>query len=82
MKTRRKSFQSIKQIISLCMSVSLLLMYALTATAADGDPPSNEATIQLEADQAELSGGVKLNTNHEGYTGSGFLDGFWNYEGT
>jgi endoglucanase len=43
---------------------------------------SNEVAIHLEADQAELSGGVKLNTNHEGYTGSGFLDGFWNYEGT
>ncbi|MDY7221499.1 SGNH/GDSL hydrolase family protein [Halalkalibacterium halodurans] len=82
MRTRKKSFRFIKQIIFFCMSVSLLLMHALTATAADGDPPSNVATIQLEAEQAELSGGVKVNTNHPGYTGSGFLDGFWNYEGT
>ncbi|QYR22652.1 carbohydrate-binding protein [Paenibacillus sp. sptzw28] len=43
---------------------------------------SNEATIQLEAEQAELSGGVKVNTNHPGYTGSGFVDGYWNFGGT
>ncbi|WP_372661917.1 glycoside hydrolase family 9 protein [Cohnella sp.] len=43
---------------------------------------SNEATIQLEAEQAGLSGGVQVNTNHPGYTGSGFLDGFWNFGGT
>jgi endoglucanase len=43
---------------------------------------SNEATIQLEAEQTGLSGGIQVNTNHPGYTGSGFLDGFWNFGGT
>ncbi|MBD0384040.1 glycoside hydrolase family 9 protein [Paenibacillus sedimenti] len=43
---------------------------------------SNEAAIHLEAEQAWLSGGVSVNTNHSGYTGSGFLDGFWNFGGT
>ncbi len=44
-----------------------------TASAAD---------IQLEAEQAPLSGGLQVNTNHPGYTGSGFLDGYWNFGGT
>ncbi|MDQ0901109.1 GDSL-type esterase/lipase family protein [Paenibacillus sp. V4I7] len=81
MTTRKKSLRFIKQIISLCMSVSLLLMCALPATAADSDP-SNAATIQLEAEQAQLTGGLQVNTNHPGYTGSGFLDGYWNFGGT
>lgn len=38
---------------------------------------SNEAAIHLEAEQAGLSGGVNVNTNHPGYTGSGFVDGYW-----
>ncbi|QYR22651.1 hypothetical protein KZ483_06775 [Paenibacillus sp. sptzw28] len=38
MKTKKKSLRIIKQIISLCMSVSLLLLCALPATAADDDP--------------------------------------------
>jgi hypothetical protein len=40
------------------------------------------APIQLEAEQAQRSGGVTVNTNHPGYTGSGFVDGYWNFGGT
>ncbi|MGF7030864.1 hypothetical protein J2T17_001770 [Paenibacillus mucilaginosus] len=68
------------------MFVSLLLMSVLPAAANDNGiylPPGGaEWNKQLEAEQAELSGGVKVNTNHLGYTGSGFLDGYWNYGGT
>ncbi|MGO4273625.1 CBM35 domain-containing protein, partial [Paenibacillus sp. TAF58] len=32
----------------------------------------------VEAEAAQLSGGAKVNTDHTGYTGSGFVDGFWN----
>ncbi|MGF7030867.1 hypothetical protein J2T17_001773 [Paenibacillus mucilaginosus] len=38
MKTRKKSLRIIKQLICLCMSVSLLLMCALPAAADDNDP--------------------------------------------
>lgn len=31
-----------------------------------------------EAEGAQLSGGAKVNTDHTGYSGSGFVDGYWN----
>jgi len=36
------------------------------------------AATQYEAENATLSGGANKNTNHAGYTGSGFVDGFFN----
>jgi len=36
------------------------------------------AATQYEAENATLSGGANKNTNHTGYTGSGFVDGFFN----
>jgi lysophospholipase L1-like esterase len=80
MNTKKKSLRFIKQIISLYLSVSLLLLCALPSASAEGGP--NEAPIQLEAEQAQLSGGVQVNTNHPGYTGSGFVDAYWNFGGT
>ncbi|MEV0385067.1 family 16 glycoside hydrolase [Nonomuraea sp. NPDC050643] len=31
----------------------------------------------LEAENAALGGGAQVNTNHQGYTGTGFVDGYW-----
>lgn len=31
-----------------------------------------------EAENAQLTGGAKVNTDHTGYTGTGFVDGYWN----
>lgn len=36
------------------------------------------AATQYEAENATLSGGANKNTNHSGYAGSGFVDGFFN----
>ncbi|MDI5975415.1 family 16 glycoside hydrolase [Amycolatopsis magusensis] len=33
---------------------------------------------EYEAETAGLSGGAGVNTNHPGYSGTGFVDGFWN----
>ena len=35
-------------------------------------------TVQYEAESAALSGGASKNTNHSGYSGAGFVDGFFN----
>lgn len=36
------------------------------------------AATQYEAENATLSGGANKNTNHAGYSGTGFVDGFFN----
>jgi hypothetical protein len=41
-----------------------------TATPAPG--------TKYEAENAALSGGAAVNTNHTGYSGTGFVDGYWN----
>ncbi|OAS13272.1 CBM35 domain-containing protein [Paenibacillus oryzisoli] len=33
--------------------------------------------IKAEAESAQLSGGAKVNTDHTGYSGTGFVDGYW-----
>ncbi|AXB42941.1 family 16 glycoside hydrolase [Amycolatopsis albispora] len=38
---------------------------------------SAQAT-EYEAETAGLSGGAAANTNHPGYSGTGFVDGYWN----
>ena len=40
--------------------------------------PAMAATTQLEAENATRSGGANIATNHPGYTGTGFVDGYFN----
>ncbi|RSM81667.1 DUF1080 domain-containing protein [Kibdelosporangium aridum] len=35
-------------------------------------------SVTYEAERATLSGGAAVNTNHAGYEGTGFVDGYWN----
>lgn len=37
---------------------------------------SSEPSYKLEAEKATLSGGAGINTNHLGYSGTGFVDGY------
>ena len=36
------------------------------------------ADTDHEAESAALGGGAAVNTNHTGYSGTGFVDGYWN----
>ncbi len=47
--------------------------YTLNALS---DKQPDQATYEAEA--AKLSGGASPNTNHPGYSGGGFVDGYWN----
>ncbi|WP_019007518.1 discoidin domain-containing protein [Cohnella laeviribosi] len=40
-------------------------------------PPPQTPEGTYEAETAVLSGGAKVNTDHAGYTGTGFVDGYW-----
>lgn len=40
--------------------------------------PSLPMAAQFEAENATRSGGAAINTNHPGYTGTGFVDGYFN----
>ncbi|EME63546.1 family 16 glycoside hydrolase [Amycolatopsis decaplanina] len=46
-----------------------------TLNSLVGGPP---ASTTYEAERAALSGGAATNTNHTGYAGTGFVDGYWN----
>lgn len=46
-----------------------------TLNSMVGGPPTS---VTYEAERAALSGGAAVNTNHPGYTGTGFVDGYWN----
>jgi hypothetical protein len=41
-----------------------------------------EPTTTLQAEDAALTGGAKVNNDHAGYTGTGFVDGYWNQGAT
>lgn len=41
-------------------------------------PSMAMAATQYEAESATRSGGANINTNHPGYTGTGFVDGYFN----
>jgi len=41
-------------------------------------PSLAKAATQYEAESATRSGGANINTNHAGYTGTGFVDGYFN----
>ncbi len=45
-------------------------------------PAGSPGSGVLQAESASLSGGAKSNDNHPGYTGSGFVDGYWNQGAT
>ncbi|MEH0939110.1 family 16 glycoside hydrolase [Micromonospora psammae] len=47
-----------------------------TLNALVGSQGSSDTTYQAEA--ATLAGGAAVNTNHPGYSGTGFVDGYWN----
>ncbi len=40
------------------------------------------AAVDYEAEAAGLSGGASVNTDHTGYSGTGFVDGYWNQGAT
>ncbi len=46
--------------------------YTLNATVGTSQ------AVDHEAENAGLSGGVGINTDHTGYSGTGFVDGYWN----
>jgi hypothetical protein len=39
-------------------------------------------SVEQEAETAGLSGGAAITTNHSGYTGTGFVEGYWNQGAT
>ncbi|OLF10005.1 family 16 glycoside hydrolase, partial [Actinophytocola xanthii] len=47
--------------------------YTLNSTVGTGS-----AATEYEAEVAGLSGGAAVNTDHTGYSGTGFVDGYWN----
>ncbi|MFG1639548.1 CBM35 domain-containing protein [Amycolatopsis sp. NPDC049252] len=54
----------------------VLAVAVLTFTALLGTVPAQAATTRLEAESATLSGGAVVETDHPGYSGSGFVGGF------
>jgi len=47
--------------------------YTLNSTVG-----STGQALEYEAETAGLSGGAGVNTDHPGYSGTGFVDGYWN----
>ena len=45
-------------------------------------PTSTPAANTYQAENASLAGGAKVNTDHTGYSGTGFVDGYWNQGAT
>jgi hypothetical protein len=56
---------------------SMNVSSAKNATVASVSP----GYTGMEAENAALSGGAKKNTNHAGYSGTGFVDGYFNVTG-
>jgi|GEM_PF-542833 len=48
-----------------------------TTTPTPAPTPTPTPSGTYEAESAALTGGAKTNTDHTGYTGSGFVDGYW-----
>ncbi len=49
-------------------------VYGTNASNGSSDDPGK----RYEGENAILSGGAKVNNDHSGYSGSGFVDGYWN----
>jgi hypothetical protein len=54
----------------------VLAVAVLTFTAVVSTVPAHAATTRLEAESAALAGGAVVETDHPGYSGSGFVGGF------
>lgn len=54
---------------------ALFIAFALVISASSQTPPAPEY-LRIEAEQAQLSGGAKVMTDHTGYSGQGFVAGF------
>ena len=54
----------------------VLAVAVLTFTAVLSTVPAHAATTRLEAESAGLSGGAVVETDHPGYSGSGFVGGY------
>jgi hypothetical protein len=50
---------------------------AAAATLSATYVPVSQGGSRYEAESATLSGGATVTTNHSGYTGSGFVEGYW-----
>jgi glycogen debranching enzyme len=51
--------------------------HTVEITLTNGEPSTT-----LQAENAVLTGGAKANNDHAGYTGTGFVDGYWNQGAT
>ncbi|MCL4516432.1 MAG: DUF4968 domain-containing protein [Firmicutes bacterium] len=51
---------------------------AKNVVVTGGAAPPPLPPYKYEAENASLSGGASVNTNHAGYSGTGFVDGYWN----
>ncbi|GGM32416.1 CBM35 domain-containing protein [Promicromonospora citrea] len=59
------------------VTTALLATLALAATAlVTAAPPADAAPTRHQAEQAVLSGGAVVETEHAGYTGGGFVGGY------
>ncbi|WP_410589259.1 CBM35 domain-containing protein [Amycolatopsis sp. lyj-23] len=54
----------------------VLAVAVLTFTALLPTVPAHAATTRLEAEKATLSGGAAVETDHPGYSGTGFVGGY------
>ncbi|WP_329229215.1 carbohydrate-binding protein [Streptomyces sp. NBC_01460] len=52
------------------------VLVSLLGTVLYGVGGAQAATVTVEAESAQLSGGAAVSTDHSGYTGSGFVGGF------
>lgn len=50
---------------------------AVTPTPTPTATPTQPPTGTYQAESAALSGGAKVNTDHAGFSGTGFVDGYW-----
>lgn len=49
----------------------------VTPTPTPSATPTSAPGGTYQAENASLSGGAKVNTDHAGYSGTGFVDGYW-----
>lgn len=70
-RTRSNRFVAVLLVFSILVSLFGLTDRALVSTT------NAAASIQkFEGESASLSGGAKVNTDHKGYSGTGFVDGY------
>lgn len=52
-------------------------IYGATGATPTPAPTATPAAGTYQAEAAALSGGAKVNTDHTGFSGTGFVDGYW-----